>query len=222
MISSSVSQNLPEDFTYTAHTGCVDTADNSLEAIEKGVQYGAKIVEFDLHFTQDGTPVLSHDAPKGGEVTLDAAFECVSRYEGLRVNVDVKSGTALEKVVILAEKHGLKDRIFFTGLFEDDIPLVQNACPGIPYWLNEDVLPVAEHSDAYLQQLVGLVRTCKAVGINMNKNNATKELVDFFRTNGLGVSLWTVNEEEEMLKYLSFSPDNITTRRPDTMQTLLK
>ncbi|MBQ3087006.1 MAG: glycerophosphodiester phosphodiesterase [Clostridia bacterium] len=215
-------EQLPQGFTYTAHTGCVDTADNSLEAIDMGVQHGAQIVEFDLHFTADGTPVLSHDAPTGGEVLLDEAFERVSRYEDLRVNVDVKIGTALEKVVSLAEKHGIKDRIFFTGLFEDDVSLVQKACPGIPYWLNENVLPAEEHTDAYLQELVDLVRACGAVGINMHKNNATKELVELFHANGLGVSLWTVNDTDEMLRCMALSPDNITTRRPDIMKTLLK
>ena len=66
---------LPAGFTYTAHTGCMDTDDNSLESIEKGAEYGADIVEFDLNFTADNTPVLCHDEPKGGEVTLEEAFK---------------------------------------------------------------------------------------------------------------------------------------------------
>ena len=45
-------KNMPlkikSDFTYTAHTGCVGTPDNSLEAIEVGVANGARIVEFDV------------------------------------------------------------------------------------------------------------------------------------------------------------------------------
>ena len=45
--------NLPENFTYTAHTGCCGTEDNSLEAIKVGVEHGANIVEFDLYFNNE-------------------------------------------------------------------------------------------------------------------------------------------------------------------------
>ena len=63
--------DLPVNFTFTAHTGCMGTDDNSIQSIEVAVANGADIVEFDLNFTDDGEPVLAHDAPKGGEVTLD-------------------------------------------------------------------------------------------------------------------------------------------------------
>ena len=76
---------LSKGFTYTAHTGCIKTADNSLAAIEEGAKYGADIVEFDLNFLSDGTPVLSHDKPKGKEVTLDEAFKKISEYKNLKV-----------------------------------------------------------------------------------------------------------------------------------------
>ena len=214
-------EELPAGFTYTAHTGCVETADNSIAAIEAGAKHGAQIVEFDLYFTQDERPVLSHDAPKGGEVTLDEAFAAVARYDALRVNVDVKiSIPALSQVVSLAQKHGIEDRIFFTGLFENTIETAKAACPGVPCWLNADVKPAEEQTQEYLQSLVDLVKSCGAVGINMHKNNATKELVELFHANGLGVSLWTANSLEDIHKALAVKPDNITTRRPDIMQVI--
>ena len=49
--------------TVTAHSGCMGLADNSLEAMEAGIEAGAQIVEFDLNYTSDGAPVLSHDSP---------------------------------------------------------------------------------------------------------------------------------------------------------------
>lgn len=216
-------KNLPAAFTYTAHTGCMDTADNSLASIDEGVKYGAKIVEFDLYFTKDNLPVLSHNEPQGGEPTLDEAFRKLVEYPCLLANVDVKVCTPqIAQVYPLAVKHGIADRIFFTGLFEADIPTVQAVCPEVPYWLNIDVLPKEEHTEQYLQSLVGTVRNCGAVGINMNKTNATKELVDLFHANGLGVSLWTASTQDEIQFALSLYPDNITTRRPDLMQKELQ
>jgi len=212
--------NLPKNFTYTAHTGCVDTEDNSLESIEIGAKYGAHIVEFDLNFLKDGTAVLAHDEPKGNEITLDLAFKKVSEYENLKVNVDAKSVANLKEVVNLAEKHGISDRIFYTGISKEDVETVKKYSPEVPYYLNVDVENSKKQTPEYLQSLVDEVKGCGAIGINFNKDNATKELVDIFHENDLLVSIWTVNEEKKMYEILHLAPDNITTRNPDKMNMI--
>lgn len=212
---------LPDGVKYTAHTGCVNTPDNSLESIEAGVKFGAGIVEFDVRF-HNGDIVLSHDEPKGGEVTIEQAFLKVKEYEKLMVNVDVKSTQELHLVQDIAEKTGVLDRIFFTGIFENDTETVKRECPLVTYYLNTDVLPKSKHTPEYLQSLVDKVKNCGAVGINFKKTNASKELVDAFHDAGLKVSIWTVSKEPEMYKILSLCPDNITTRRPDKMQAIMR
>ena len=214
--------NLPQNFTYTAHTGCVKTADNSLEAIEEGAKYGANIIEFDLNFLKDGTPVLSHDKPKGNEITLDEAFKKVSEYENLKVNVDVKNVKNLKSVYPLAQKYGLEDRIFYPGIDNDFLEAVKKDSPEVPYYLNVSVEKPRKQTPEYLQSLVKTVKDSGAVGINFNKDHATKELVDTFHENDLLVSIWTVNKKRKMYKILFLGPDNITTRRPDKLEEILK
>lgn len=212
--------SLPEKFTYTAHTGCVGTPDNSLESFEAAVKNGADVVEFDLNFTDDGSPVLSHDKPKGNEISLDEAFEKLSGYEGLLVNVDVKNTSNLAEVDRLAKKHGISDRIFYTGVTEEFLDAVRNDTPEISYYLNMNV--DARKDDAYINSLVEKVKESGAVGINFNKKNASKKLVDAFHKNGLLVSVWTANKESDMRRLLALAPDNITTRRPDMMAEIIK
>lgn len=212
---------LSNGFTYTAHTGCIKTADNSLEAIEEGAKYGADIVEFDLNFLTDGTPVLSHDKPKGKEVTLDEAFKKVSEYKSLKVNVDVKNVKNLKSVYPLAQKYGLEDRIFYTGVTDEFLEAVKNDSPEIPYYLNVSVDKSKKQTPEYLESLVKKVKDSGAVGINFNKDHATKKLVDTFHENDLLVSIWTVNKKRKMYKILSLKPDNITTRRPDKLKEIL-
>ena len=216
------SEILSKGFTYTAHTGCVDTKDNSLEAIEAGAKYGADIVEFDLNFLPDGTPVLSHDKPKGKEVTLEEAFKKISEYENLKVNVDIKNVQNLKAVYPLAQKYGLENRFFYTGVTTEFLEAVRKDSPEAPYYLNFNVEKPKKQTPEYLQSLVDEVKNCGAIGINFNKDNATKELVDIFHENGLLVSIWTVNKEKEMYEVLHLAPDNITTRNPDKMQDILK
>jgi glycerophosphoryl diester phosphodiesterase len=214
-------ENLPKNFTYTAHTGCVKTADNSLEAIEEGAKYGADVIEFDLNFLPDGTPVLSHDKPKGNEITLDQAFKKVSEYENLKVNVDVKTTKNLKAVYPLAQKYGIEDRIFYTGINSDFVDAVKKDSPEVPYYLNVSVDKPRKQTPEYLEDLVKTVKESGAVGINFNKDHATKELVDTFHENDLLVSIWTVNKKRKMYKILFLAPDNITTRRPDKLKEIL-
>ena len=213
--------NLPENFTYTAHTGCVKTPDNSLASIEEGVKHGAKIIEFDLNFLPDGTPVLSHDKPKGNEVTLDEAFKKISEYENIKVNVDVKTTKNLKAVYPLAQKHGLEDRIFYTGINIDFVEAVKKDSPEVPYYLNVNVEKPRKQTPEYLQSLVKTVKDSGAIGINFNKDHATKKLVETFQENDLEVSIWTVNKKRKMYKILALAPDNITTRRPDKLNEIL-
>ena len=80
----------------------------------------------------------------------------------------------------------------------------------------------ARKDDAYINSLVEKVKESGAVGINFNKKNASKKLVDAFHKNGLLVSVWTANKESDMRRLLAFAPDNITTRRPDIMAEIMK
>ena len=93
--------NLPKGFTFTAHTGCMGTKQNSLESMKKGVQSGAKIIEFDLRANKNGDLVLSHDEPVGGEITLSEAFALLGSFQNTKANVDIKMTDELEKVYTL-------------------------------------------------------------------------------------------------------------------------
>ena len=212
------SASIPEGFTYTAHTGCCKTKANTLESIDAGVKYGADIVEFDLRFDENAEPVLSHDEPVGGEVPLEEAFAKISGIENLRVNVDVKVCTALENVVLLADKYNIADRIFFTGINEGDVKAVKEQAPTVEYYLNMKVKKPSAHSQAYLQSLVDKVKECGAVGINFQYRSASRKLVEFFHENGLLVSIFTVDKGMAMYKIISYGPDNITTRKPDIIK----
>ena len=213
--------NLPEGFTITAHTGCMNTAENSLDSIKTGIENGANIVEFDLYFTKDGEPVLAHDEPKGNEVTLDEAFAYLYQFEGVRANVDIKTVDALEKVYPLAKQNSVDHIIFYTGVKDEFVDAVKKNSPEIEYYLNVDVDKSKNTDKEYILSLVEKVKKAGAIGINFNYKNASKELVDIFHENDLLVSIWTVDSEYYMYKILSFGPDNITTRHPDKLAAIV-
>lgn len=211
---------LPRNFTVTAHTGCENTADNSLEAIRLGYVSGADIVEFDLHFNSDGLAVLSHDEPTNGVVSLEEAFWTVQQYENLKVNVDIKNTADLKQIVDLSEKYGIRDRIFYTGISQEHVEAVKEQTPDVPYYLNVGVDKSRKTDKEYLLSLTEKVEALGAIGINMHYSGCSKELVSVFHEKGLLVSVWTVNNELDMLRMLHIGPDNITTRKPSLIKSL--
>ncbi len=212
---------LADGFTLTAHTGCEDTPDNSLDSIRVGAKAGADIVEIDLRFDSQGNPFLSHDELKGGEPTLESAFKAVAEYENLKINVDCKTVDNLSVVQELMLSTGLSGRVFYTGIGEKEVEAAK-ATSLIPYYLNTSLKKSRIKNEKYLKELADKVESLGAMGININFRQSGKELVEFFHKRGLLVSLWTANNENQMLRCLSLSPDNITTRRPTELGEIIK
>ena len=208
-----------DEMTVTAHSGCMDLVDNSIEAMEAGVAAGADIVEFDLNFTENGDPVLSHDAPKEGEtyVSLADAFRFLSEHKSVRANVDVKSLEHPEKMLSLAAEFGVTEQIFMTGLDENSISIVREKCPGVPYYLNASVT-----EDTDVRALVEKTLELGAVGLNINRKDVSPKLARLCHRSGLLLSVWTVNEEQQIIETALMGADNITTRRPDIVCAIIK
>ncbi len=197
--------------SVTAHSGCMGLADNSLEAMAAGIEAGADIVEFDLNYTADGTPVLSHNTPKSAAcVTLAEAFAFLAGQGGVLANVDVKSTEHLEKVPALAEEAGVTERIFFTGVKDKMVPAVKAKCPGISYYLNAAVRR-KDDVDALVKKTAAL----GAVGVNLKWKGASPQLIRAFHKKGLPVSVWTVNKPRRIVEMACLGVDNITSRRPE-------
>lgn len=212
--------SLGGDFTVTAHTGCMDTDENTIESMRVGSE-NADIIEFDVLSTPDGVPMLAHTKIEPSSPTLTEAFAFLSEHENIKANVDIKVAENLSEVQRLAKESGVIDRIFFTGIREDDVPAVRKDSPEISYFLNMDVKKRKNRDDAYLQSIADKVKSLGAIGLNIHFGGASKELVEKIHENGLLVSLWTVNSEKEILKVLSLSPDNITSRRPDLVHKII-
>lgn len=212
---------MPKGFTVTAHTGCLGTAPNTVDAMEKGVKAGADIVEFDLNFDKNGEPVLSHNEPEAGAVHLREAFKFLAEHKNIKANVDVKDTSNLGTVAKYAKEYGVSDRIFFTGIFAKDVSAVERLCPEIPFYLNYSVNSKGNGDMVYILHIVETVKNSGAIGININYKTASKQLANAFRAEGLLVSLWTVNSKCGFCRVLKLCPDNITTKRPDILCDML-
>jgi len=224
MANNNVSVHLPEGFTVTAHSGCEGTPDNSMEFIRKGVEINAQILEVDVTFRADGTPVLIHkeqaDSDEG--LLFDEAVRYISENsDTVRLNLDLKSTANLSGIVEILDRYGMRERCFYTGVNADFVEAVR-ADGELPYYLNTPITRWKKHSPKELNAALERVKKSGAIGINCSLKYASKKMVKLFRQNGLLVSCWTANTKSVMIKLLKIAPDNITTRRPVFLNELIK
>lgn len=203
--------------TVTWHAGAMKTQPNSLDSIEIAIKNNAEIIEVDVTFRPDGTPVIIHSAsPSQDEgILFEEAINLLSECN-CKVNLDLKSTANLPSVDEIINKYQMMDRVFYTGVFEDWVDTVKKNS-SIPYYLN---YPVKKKSDA--QAVADKAKALGVIGINANFRGVTKNFVDIIHQNSLEVSLWTPNTRMKMRKTARTNPDNITSKRPDLLNKILK
>ncbi len=212
---------LPEGFTITCHAGALGTKANTLESIRAAVDWGADVVEFDVSFRPDGTAVIIHNSsPSANQgVLLDDALKIVAGVDKCRINLDIKSTANLPEVDRLVKKHGLFERVFYTGVFEDWVDAVKKSS-AIPYYLNHKITEEEAADKKAALEIIKKTNELGAIGINSHYKHATKDFNKTVHENGLLVSLWTVNKIGDMPGVIETQPDNITTKKPNILKLI--
>ena len=103
----------------TAHSGCEGTPRDSMESIERALEFGADVIEMDIRRASDGRLYISHDRlPDEESVNKNSLEDVFRRIQNthLCINCDIKEPFAICDTMALAKKFGLgPDRLFLTG-----------------------------------------------------------------------------------------------------------
>ena len=213
---------LPECITVTAHAGSNSTEENTIPSIEAAVNSGAEIVEFDLNVDDNGELRLSHNAPTGGEPTFEEALLLVKKYEDIFINIDVKTTKNIDKMQDIIVKHDMLDRVFYTGIHEGFVADTREKSPLVQYYLNCYPEISELGNKEYCDKMTDRVIELGGIGVNINFNGVTPQLVESCREKGLLLSVWTVNNEEDMKMFISMGVDNITTEKPTFLKEVMQ
>lgn len=215
--------NLPQGFTLTCHAGAMNTKANSVKSIEQLIEFGAQVVEMDVTFRPDGTAVIIHSSSPSsdeGEL-LEDALKAVAQSDSCKINLDLKAYSNLPEVDRLVKKHGLFDRVFYTGVEEAQTKTVRESS-SIPYYLNCSPFSLSNEgdfgTDSYAEKIIAL----GAIGMNVNFRFVKKKTVKTMHEHSLPVSVWTVDCKRDARRMLSYGVDNITTKRPDKLLQLIE
>lgn len=194
--------------TITAHSGAYNTPDNSLEYVQAAIEHQAEILEIDIRMRPNGSIAMAHDEIKSNEegTDIETVLRMVAEQSHAQINLDVKQTATLPALHALILKTGMKERVFLTGIEEQDTEAAKTDCPGIPYFLNCKPLSATE--------IIPVLKRTGSIGVNCNYHYATPDLCEQLHQAGYQLSIWTVDQPEDMKRMLKLQPDNITSRNP--------
>ena len=213
-----------DDFTITAHTGAYGTEMNSIEAVEAAIKNNVQILEVDVRQRPNGTLVMSHDlvVTNNDGAPLEDALKLIKEKEDMQINFDIKETRVLNDLHALLVDYNLLDRSFLTGIEQINVKAVKDSnCANMDYYLNYKPSKFKAFSDDYRQKIIRLLEDTGAVGINCNYKFAGSQLSNLLHKKGYKLSVWTVDSERSAKKMLVIKPDNITTKDPDMINSVI-
>jgi glycerophosphoryl diester phosphodiesterase len=230
-----------------AHRGDRATApENTVPAFEAAVGSGSAFIEVDVQLTADGYPVLIHDPTVDrttsgtgavGDLTLaeirtlDAGSWFAPQFAGVQVPlwgefldilvaspgvtalVELKHSWTADDIETLMGGiyfRGVQDRIVFASFSSTSVGALQSTAPNIPRVLIRRVLPLDP---------VAVAQRYDAIAI-MTRSSALTERPDAvgeMHAAGLGLLLYTLNNEERWGEALSYGVDGIVTDKPSAL-----
>lgn len=219
-------------------------AENSLASFRAGLETGCEIIEFDVRLSKDGIPMIMHDETidrttsgsgavaqldykqlrshfitftksgpaHPGEIipTLDETLDLLTHFPSVVINCELKDyrDECLQQVLKAFTCRGMLGRTVFT-CFDFSVLMrlkkIESSVKvqGFPLELMNSV-PAG---------CVDCERFFDYIGIKYSL--ATKELVARYRSMGLVIGLWVVNELEQWKRCLELEVDIVTTDRVD-------
>ncbi|HIZ78195.1 MAG TPA: glycerophosphodiester phosphodiesterase [Candidatus Lachnoclostridium stercorigallinarum] len=202
-----------------AHTGCMNTKMNSMESVLAGIREKADYIEVDVRFLEN-RPVLTHDRPLEGEkyVPLEEAVLAVRDGGSCRLALDLKEWDRIGELAVLLKACGMEKRAVYLGNFMEDMEKMTALGGGVPCFPN--VYPEQVHGldEKGLEVLAEKIRVLGVRTVGMNFKAVTPEVVKAFHQQGISLSVWTVDEEEDIRRMADMGADFITSDRPDRVK----
>ncbi|WP_372996758.1 glycerophosphodiester phosphodiesterase [Marinobacter sp.] len=235
---------LEDTVSITAHRGSAfKSPENTLAAVDQAIDDGADFIEIDVQLTRDHVPVLWHDTDmqrifgrteRISDVyypdiaTLDAGSWFGEDFSDQRI------ATLEEVIALVADRANL-----FVDLKPDrnspelvteviNVLREQNALDGTIVaaadWatLSRVREQSPEVQTALLAQfIIGPVWREQQDILGLRFNRVTSAAVARAHQNGRELHVWTVNQPEDMERFIDMGVDNIITDRPDVLRDIL-
>ncbi|HTG00565.1 MAG TPA: glycerophosphodiester phosphodiesterase [Nitrospirota bacterium] len=220
-----------------AHRGdSYNELENSMAAVRRALAYPVDMIEIDIRRSRDNSLFVMHDAStdrtaersstversfgreiagihlKNGEPvpTLTDVIKAVSGKTGL--NIEIKSSGAGHLLAEYLASSDYKGYVLVSSFKEEEVRAVRRMLPALPVSMIFDMF-TPKDLPVYSEQGYKIV--------SLRKTTATPQLVQACHELGIQVYVWTVDAEEEMLKFIEWKVDGIYSNRPGLLKTVV-
>ena len=199
----------------TAHGGSLGTERNSYEYFEAVADCGMDAIEVDIR-SLGGKLYLGHVVVpffKSKRIPLEYVFEYCKAHD-LKVNCDVKRKGLVAPVAKLAADMNATRYVYFTGsVCGEDIAYL-GKCEA---YMNNGFYPYSlkEGNLAEIKKYLDSFRAPGIKGLNVNYRFTPEDLRDAIVSAGMGLSIFTVDDEAVLAEIVNKGYDNVTTNKPD-------
>ncbi len=233
--------NMTWNFAHRGFSG--KYPENTMLAFEKAIEAGCDGIELDVQISKDGELVIIHDerlkrttgnsgfvweytlkelkamdaSGKFGDTfgkneipTLREYFELVKDKE-IITNVELKTGRnpypGIEKRALsMIDEYGLRKRIWVSSFNHYSVVRFKELAPEIPCGLLEE------------SWIVGMFEYAKSLGadfVHPTRYIVTEEFVHEAADQRIGINTWTVNEIEDIKRFMEWELHGIIGNYPD-------
>lgn len=234
-ITASSIINILYDVKITAHKGNIYTAiENTLEAIEVAAVQKAHYAEIDVQESKDGKLFLFHDTSlkrianinkpikdltyneiskinisnygngrlKGSKIPLLEEAIILAKDKGMKLNIELKTNSnnkeIAKKLIALLEDHRFINNCVVTSFNYDVLQEIESINPRV--------------KTGYIMYLIkGDLNKLNVDFISIEETITTKKIIDSAHTLGMEVHVWTINDKDNIEKFINLGVDNIIT-----------
>ena len=206
------------------HRGfCGSYPENTLISFEKALEMGVSAIEFDVHLTKDGVPVVSHDGKLGRccdhtGLINDLTFDEIRTFDFGKWKGEQFAGTQIPTLQeVLDFILSRKPDIFIACEVKDPNPKCAEIC--YEELKKRNKLQSCSFISFIIEQLHSY-KIMKRIGIHISK--VVKEEVKAFNDMGIEIDSWGIDDEATLEKAIECGVVTLTSNKLDVTVPLMK
>ncbi len=221
-----------------AHRGDSSRAlENSTEAVRLALSLPADMIEIDIRKSRDNVLYLMHDKDTGRTADQNVDIEQSTSDEIARIrlkngepvpvlmdilklvsgkvglNIEIKSDGAGGLCAGHLLGAGYRGHVLISSFKEREVIDTRRVMPS---------LLTSEIFDSFALKDVSGYKAKGYNVISLKKKTVSEELIGAFHERKIKVYVWTVDDEDEMKKFITWDVDGIYSNRPDVLKRLVE
>jgi glycerophosphoryl diester phosphodiesterase len=237
----------PNKVLVVAHRGAsAYKYENTIESFEEAIAQKADMVEFDLRLTSDSKIILHHDpyilSIKGKKALIAktsfhdlqtmakdtgfelATFEDVLDHFGHRIkmNIEIKMNGFEETVLAQLRKYKIDNDPVISSFKKSVVNKFRQLDKNIKLGYIMGRSPANLLNIKRNPALRKFINEKIITSVHLHKDIARKSNIKKLTAEGLSVYIWTVDDEDDYMKFINYGVAGIITNKPDRLREIVE